>query len=133
MGRKRKSRIRQDRTEFQKVFDQFPGRLRTFAWHDSLIEVLHISMALVEKDYQTVKTEFFRIRKQVLSQYPNSGFHFNLSHTIKLIRQDVSVLKVINEGFFKKPFDHLLTFYFPLFQITPISKPRKKNLLIPAY
>tara|TARA_R110000744_G_scaffold7034_3_gene24166 strand:- start:1376 stop:2884 length:1509 start_codon:yes stop_codon:yes gene_type:complete len=116
-AKKKRSRIRQTRTEFQKVFDNYPGMIVPFSWSDRLPEVLHISIALTDFDYETVKKDF-----AVISDYVNSNFdlerkfHFNLTHTVKLIKENNELLDIIFQTSFKKAFEQILGFYSELFE-----------------
>jgi hypothetical protein len=47
-SKKRNGRIRQTRTNFQKVFDPHPCMVQSFSWSDRLPEFVHISIALIE-------------------------------------------------------------------------------------
>lgn len=117
-SKKEKGRVRQTRTEWQKVFDPHPGMIQPFGWSDRLPEVLHISIALIDHDYQTVKSDFHRIADFVNAKIKsNRKFHFNLSHTIKLIQQDKTILDEIFKTSFKAAFENILPFYYDLFKI----------------
>lgn len=117
-SKKKKGRVRQTRTSFQKTFDPHPGMVQSFSWHDRLPELVHVSMALVDHHYSTVKSDFHRISDYVNSKIkPSPPFHFNLSHTIKLVRQDSRILTEIFQTSFKAAFHQLLPFYHRLFQI----------------
>jgi len=110
-AKKKRSRIRQTRTEFQKVFDPYPGMIVPFSWSDRLPEVLHISIALNEFDYQTVKKDFAEIANYVNKNYDlERKFYFNLTHTVKLIKEDKKLLDVIFKTSFKKGFEQILGF-----------------------
>ena len=63
--KKTKGRIRQTRTEWQKVFDPHPGMVQTFSWSDRIPEFIHISIALIDNDYQTVKNDFYEYLSSV--------------------------------------------------------------------
>lgn len=117
-AKKKKGRVRQTRTEWQKVFDPYPGMVQPFSWSDRLSEVLHISIAFIDNDFDTVKKDFHRIANFVNEKHKlNRKFHFNLSHTIKLIQQDKSILAEIFQTSFKKAFEQILPFYHDIFQI----------------
>jgi hypothetical protein len=130
MGKKKKrGRIKQTRTDFQKVFDRHPGMIQDFSWHDRLPELIHISAALSEYDYQTVKTDFYIISDYVNSKHKsNRQFHFNLSHTIRLIKEDKTVLECIFKTCFRSAFEQILAFYSDMlgieidFEFTPNPK-----------
>lgn len=116
--KKRKGRIKQTRTDWQKVFDLRPEMVQPFSWSDRLPEILHISIALIEHDFQTVKSDFFKISDLVNDRIKSErNFHFNLSHTIKLIKQDQSILDEIFKTSFKSAFENLLLFYHDYFEI----------------
>src|SRR5688572_11602329 len=100
--KKKKGRVRQTRTSWQKTFDAYPGMILPFSWTDRAPEILHISIALIDHDYQTVKSDF-----QIICDFVNNKlkkrrfFHFNLSHTIKLIKKDKTYLDEIFKTCFK--------------------------------
>ena len=109
--KKTKGRIRQTRTEWQKVFDPHPGMVQTFSWSDRIPEFIHISIALIDNDYQTVKNDFYEICDFVNAKVKaKRKFHFNLTHTIKLIRTDATVLEKILTTVFKNAFQNILAF-----------------------
>lgn len=117
-AKKRKGRVRQTRTDWQKTFDPHPGMLQPFSWSDRLPEVLHISMALIDHDYQTVKTDFYRIADLINEKKKLSRkFHFNLSHTVRLIKQDPTILAEIFNSSFKASFEQILSFYNKILEI----------------
>jgi hypothetical protein len=117
--KKTKGRIRQTRTEWQKVFDPHPGMVQTFSWSDRIPEFIHISIALIDNDYQTVKNDFDEICDFLNAKVKaKRKFHFNLTHTIKLIRTDTTVLEKILTTVFKNAFQNILAFYQDLFEIT---------------
>ena len=116
--KKKKGRIRQTRTEFQKVFDQHPGIIQPFSWPDRLPEFIHLSIALVEHNFQSVKQDFYSICDFINSKIKlGRKFHFNLTHTIKLIQQDETLLEKIFATVFKDSFQNILAFYQELFEI----------------
>jgi hypothetical protein len=126
-NKKRKGRIRQTRTEWQKVFDPHPRMIQPFSWSDRLPEFIHISIALIDHDYQTVKGDFYTICDFINSKVKmKRRFHFNLTHTIELIKSDTAILDKIFETVFKDAFHNILTFYHDLFQI-PINFEFKAN------
>ena len=113
---KRKSRIRQTRTSFQKVFDNYPGMIQSFSWSDRIPEFLHISIALIDNDYEVVKGDFYKIANFVNEKINlNPKFHFNLSHTLKLISEDNAILDEILKTSFKDAFQQIILFYNDLF------------------
>lgn len=131
--KKKSRRIRQTRTEWQKVFDQHPGMVQPFSWSDRLPELLHISITLIDHDYQTVKTDFHKIADFVNAKHKSKRkFHFNLSHTIKLLKEDKTILDEIFKTSFKSAFEQLLPFYYPIFQFDFDfkAKPNIKLLLL---
>jgi hypothetical protein len=133
MTKKKRGRIRQTRTEWQKVFDPHPGMIQSFSWTDRLPELLHISIALVDNDYNIVKSDFHRIADFVNARHKLSRrFHFNLSHTIKLIKEDKSILNEIFKTAFKNAFHQILAFYSGLLkvQIDFEIKPNVRSMLI---
>lgn len=119
--KKRKGRIRQTKTEWQKVFDPFPNMIQPFSWSDRIPEFIHISIALVDYDYQKVKKDFIDICDFINNRIQTKQkFHFNLTHTIDLIKIDGVVLDKLFDSVFKDAFQNLLVFYQPVFQI-PIN------------
>lgn len=60
-SKKKRSRIRQTRTDFQKVFDKYPNMIQPFSWTSRIPEFIHISMTLVDFEYSIVKADFFKI------------------------------------------------------------------------
>jgi hypothetical protein len=133
--KKKKSRIRQTRTAWQKAFDRHPGMLQPFSWSDRLPEIIHISIALIENKYRTVKKDFYKIADYVNSKHKSQRkFHFNLSHTIKLIKQDKTILDEILKTCFKSAFEQLIPFYYYIFEIE-FSRELKSNpkLLLLGY
>lgn len=126
-NKKRKGRIRQTRTEWQKVFDPHPGMIQSFSWSDRLPEFIHISIALIDHDYQRVKEDFYTICDFINSKVLlKRRFHFNLTHTIALIKSDTTILDKIFETIFRDAFENILTFYYEIFQI-PINFEIKAN------
>lgn len=129
----RKGRVRQTRTEWQKAFDPYPGMVQPFSWSDRLPELLHISMALIDHDYVTVKSDFHRIGDYVRIRHPKPPFfHFNLSHTLKLISSDKSILEKIFQTSFRNAFQQLIAFYYKLFNLSIDFevKPDPRTLLL---
>ncbi|MBU2976485.1 DUF5677 domain-containing protein [Zobellia sp. B3R18] len=115
-AKKKRSRIRQTRTEFQKAFDPYPGMIVPFSWSERLPEFLHISIALNEFDYETVKKDFAEIADYVNDKFDlERKFHFNLTHTVKLIKENNELLDIIFKTSFKKGFEQILGFYSELF------------------
>jgi hypothetical protein len=122
VSKKRNSRIRQTRTEWQKVFDPYPGMIQSFSWSDRLPEFIHISIALIDNDFQTVKGDFYTICDFINSKVKTKRrFHFNLTHTIEIIKSDTVILDKIFETVFKDAFQNILIFYHDLFQIADTS------------
>lgn len=116
--KKRKGRIRQTRTEWQNVFDPHPEMVQSFSWSDRIPEFIHISITLIDHNYQTVKKDFYEICDFVNSRIEmKRRFHFNLTHTVTLIKSDESIIKKIFETVFKDAFQNILTFYNDIFQI----------------
>lgn len=112
------NRIRQNRTEWQKVFDKHPGMIQPFSWPDRIPEVLHISMALIDHDFETVKQDFYKISNYVNNNYTSvRKFHFNLSHAIRLIKDDHRILHEIDKTSFKEAFKNILSYYHPILNI----------------
>lgn len=132
-NKKPNGRIRQTRTEWQKVFDPHPGMVQPFSWSDRLPEFIHISIALIDNDYQNIKNDFYEICDFINARTESKRkFHFNLSHTIKLILADNAVLDKILTTVYKDAFQNILAFYQDLFQI-PINfefKPNPQLLLL---
>jgi|CXWL01.1.fsa_nt_gi hypothetical protein len=125
--KKKKGRVRQTRTSWQKTFDPHPGMLQPFSWSSRLPEFLHISIALVDNDYQKVKSDFYQISNSInLKHKIKIRFHFNLSHTIKLIKEDISILNEINNTCFKNAFEQILLFYNRFFEIN-LENPNAVN------
>ena len=109
MAKKRKGRIRQTRTSFQKVFDSNPEIIQSFSWISRLPEFIHISITLIKNDYEAVEKDFFEISEFINSKFHfKQKFHFNLTHTLQLIIQDKTVLDKINSTVFKESFESLL-------------------------
>jgi len=130
-SKKRKGRIRQTRTEWQKTFDAHPGMVQSFSWSDRIPEFLHISIALIDSDYQSVKADFQRIAEMVNRKFSlKRRFHFNLSQTVKLIKQDKSILDEILKTSFKAAFVQILPFYNILFNIEIDFKPQPDGRLL---
>src|SRR5450759_2011321 len=130
-SKKRKGRIRQTRTEWQKTFDPHPGMVQTFSWSDRMPEFLHISIALIDSDYQSVKDDFQRIADMVNGKFSlKRRFHFNLSHTVKLIKRDKSILDEILKTSFKAAFEQILPFYNIIFNIEIDFKPQSDGRLL---
>jgi len=87
---KKRSRIRQTRTDFQKVFDKYPNMIQPFSWSNRIPEFIHISMTLVNYDYSIVEKDFFKISDFVNENYVREiKFHFNLSDALKIIITDI--------------------------------------------
>lgn len=115
-AKKKPSRIRQTRTEFQKAFDPYPGMIVPFSWSDRLPELLHLSIALNDFDFETVRKDFAKIADFVNENFDlERKFHFNLTHTIKLIKENNALLDIIFKTSFKKGFEQILGFYSELF------------------
>lgn len=134
---KKKSRIRQTRTSFQKVFDNYPDMIRPFSWSDRLPEFLHISIALIDNDYEVVKEDFHKIADLVNGKFHyDRKFHFNLSHTLKLIVEDNSILDEILKTSFKTAFQQIILFYNNLFRdllnlkVNINSEPDRRNIFL---
>lgn len=129
--KKRKGRIRQTRTEFQKVFDESPEMIRISSWSDIIPEVLHISMALIDNEYQVVRSEYEKICDFVNSKMKSkSKFFFNLTDTVSLIKKDPEILEKIYDSKFKEAFQNILDFYEPLFEIVNKSDFTKNPKLL---
>ncbi|HIP33688.1 MAG TPA: hypothetical protein EYG89_02915 [Bacteroidia bacterium] len=132
-AKKKNRRIRQTRTEFQKAFDPYPGMMQPFSWSDRLPEFLHISIALIENDFQTVKSDFYKISDFVNGEMElDKRFHFNFSHTIRLVKENKSILDEIFKTCFKTAFTQLIPFYnyYFDFDISFKSKPNLRLLVI---
>jgi len=131
--KKTKGRIRQTRTEWQKVFDQHPGMVQQFSWSDRIPEFIHISIALIDHDFQTVKKDFYEVCDFVNTKIKTTRkFHFNLTNTVKLIQRDTTILDKILATVFKDAFQNILVFYQDLFEI-PANfefKPNPKLLFL---
>lgn len=125
---KKSKRIRQTRTEFQKVFDKHPGMYEMVPWPIYIPEVMHISMALAENEYTKVMEGFHTVADYVNGRHSfQRPFHFNLSHTIELIKTDPTVLEKIKETSFKRPFDILWHIYRKILN-QKIETPRPDNI-----
>ena len=132
-SKKKKGRVRQTRTSWQKTFDPHPGMLQPFSWSSRIPEVLHISIALLENDYQIVKSAFHLISDFVNSKHQSQRkFHFNLSHTIRLIKEDRSVLEAINKTCFENAFEQILLFYnrYLNIEVDELAVPNVRLLLL---
>ncbi len=104
----KRDRIRQTKTSFQKAFTGFENYLQPFSWHERIPEFLHISIALVEFDFIDVEKDFIKIINYINQTQPfKEKFHFNLSHTIKIIKEDKNLLNVILDSCFKTAFEQL--------------------------
>jgi len=127
------SRIKQTKTDWQKAIDNHPNvKIGTISWIDKVPEFIHISIALVSSDYKAVREDFYTICDYVNSKHVfQRKFHFNFSHTIKLIDEDESIIEIINETCFKDAFQSLFIFYNNLLGIKPAQNnlPRPKLLL----
>ncbi len=87
MAKKKRGRIRQTRTEFQKAFDPYPGMIQPFSWKARAPEFLHVSIALCFNKYEKVEEDFNRISDFINDNFEmKRPFHFNLSHTISIIK-----------------------------------------------
>lgn len=134
-SKKKKSRIRQTRTDFQKVFDKYPNMIQPFSWSDRIPEFIHISMALVDNEYSSVKIDFFKICDYINENYNREiKFHFNLSDTLKIIKNDNKFLNFIKETCFKKTFEQIIFFYQDYLKIpTEFNPSEVKNILLLGY
>jgi hypothetical protein len=123
----RKGRVRQTRTGWQNTFDPYPGMVNSISWIDRMPEVLHISMALAEYSYEQVQADFFRIADFVNARHGiRPEFHFNLTHTLKLMRDDPAIFEYITGTSFEKSFHEILFFYQRLIGI-PRKPPEKSD------
>ncbi|MCH4824571.1 DUF5677 domain-containing protein [Gramella lutea] len=128
MAKKKKGRIRQTRTEFQKAFDPYPGMIQPFSWKARAPEFLHISIALCFNKYEKVEEDFNRISDFINDNFEmKRPFHFNLSHTISIIKKDYEILDLIFDTCFKNSFEQILPFYSELLEI-PIKFKFEPNI-----
>ncbi|MCX6246850.1 MAG: DUF5677 domain-containing protein [Bacteroidetes bacterium] len=119
MGAKRKGRIRQTRTVWQRTFDPYPGMVQPFSWSERIPEFVHISIALYNNDYETVKKDFYEICDYVNQKvHLQRKFHFNLTHAIKLIPKETTILEKILDSSFREAFQQILIFYQDIFEIS---------------
>jgi len=120
-NKKTKGRVKQTSTEWQKKVDKHQVITQSISWSDRLLELVHISIALIDNDYQTVKKDFYDICDFVNAKIQKARkFHFNLTHTIKLIQTDTTILEKILATVLKDAFQNILACYQDLFQI-PIN------------
>lgn len=128
--KKPKGRVRQTKTDWQKVFDNHPEYVQTVPWHPRLPEVIHIAIALIDHNYRKVSGDFKKIADYVNEKHkPPRRFHFNLTHTITLMKTDPSIKDEINKTCFKKAFDLIFDVYVDESQNEEVDL----NYLLKAY
>jgi hypothetical protein len=134
-SKKKRSRIRQTRTDFQKVFDKYPNMIQPFSWSNRIPEFIHISMTFVNYDYSIVEKDFFKISDFVNENYVREiKFHFNLSDALKIIITDINFLNFIKETCFKNAFEQIIFFYQDYLKIPTDFNPKEvKNVLLLGY
>lgn len=121
-AKRKKGRIRQTPTSFQKAFDKHTDLLKPVSWSDRIPELLHISIALSENSYQTVKADYWQIANFINEKSNvSNGFAFGLTHTIKILNEREDLLVEINKTCFKNAFDQILIFYYKLLGINTYS------------
>tara|TARA_R110002049_G_scaffold2511_6_gene18403 strand:+ start:5031 stop:6509 length:1479 start_codon:yes stop_codon:yes gene_type:complete len=120
MTKKKRTRIRQTPTDFQKVFAKHPDMVQSFSWIDRIPEFVHIAGALIENDFKTVKEDFYKISNYVNDKISSTTpFHFNLTHTLKLIYEIDELRGLINNSCFKNIFEQIILYYSEILE--PIS------------
>lgn len=127
---KKRGRMRQRLTDWQKAFESYPEMIKPVSWSDRMPELLHISIALVEFDFVRVRTDFHAIADYVRSRHStNPPFHFNLSHTIRLMKTDETILPVILKTSFKEAFHQIIGLYGDHIDL-PLTFPINANPLL---
>jgi hypothetical protein len=117
-SKKRKTRIRQTKNEFQKAFEPYPEMIQMFSWSERSPEFIHISISLIENDFELVKAEFNRICNLISEKYCGENeFIFTLSETIKLIKQKDDLLDELTNSLFGNAFKEIIPFYADCFKI----------------
>lgn len=122
---KKKSRIRQTKTEWQEVLEQY-NNLRFQSWHFSLPELLHISIALDNNDYEKVKSDFIDFCDFVKKEMKTDKFYGNLSSAIEFIKKNQTKFELLKDNVFHHSITQILVFYKSIFQIE-IEKSKYKS------
>ena len=132
---KKKGRVKQDLTEWQKAKEKFPHGVQSISWIDNLPELLHISIATIESDYEKVRNDYITLYNQIKDKYALDGdFVFNLTHAIRLIKEHPEILELISKTCFKNAFHIILFMYKPLLNINiDWGRPPHAHLFLNGY
>jgi len=113
---KKRSRIRQTKTEWQKAFETY-GNIKYQPWNLCLPELLHISIALIDNDFEKVKYEFIELCKIIKRKSNKEEFHGNLSAIIDFIKEQPAELEELNTNIFYFSITQIIAFYNDFFKI----------------
>lgn len=93
---KKRSRIRQTKTSFQKAFEGRKDLLQPVSWIDRMPEFLHLGMTIGAFGYEATANGFAVITDAIRRRYsPDSSFHFTLSEIVFLYEENKDCWKVI--------------------------------------
>jgi hypothetical protein len=116
VAKKRKSPIRQTKTEFQKVFEGEEHRIEPVSWLENSPEVLHVSYALSKYSLKDVRKDFHLICDEVDKRelLEDGRFYFTLSGIVSVLKKDSSLLEFIRETVFHDGIQNILTLYISI-------------------
>ena len=117
---KTRSRIRQTKTEWQKAFEEYPN-VKPQSWHFCRPELLHISIALIDNDFEIVKTDFIDFCKTVNRINNSITFLGNLSATVEFVKKHQIEFEQLKQNVFYFSIKQILIFYKHLFRIESLD------------
>ena len=128
MGKKR-TRIKQTKTEFQRTFESHEGMIHSVSWLDVAPEVIHIAFALQNNSFEEVQRDFNTICDTTIEHgYTDDlKFCFTLSQAIVLIKKDIKFLELLKNTAFDS-LREIICVYNELFEI-PISCTKSYNII----
>ncbi len=123
---KKKSRIRQTKTEWQKAFELY-SNIQPQSWHFCLPELLHISIALIDNDFEKVKYDFIDFCNKINKINNNNAFYGNLSATIDFVKKHQLEFDQLKQNVFYFSIKQILIFYNKLFGIESLQESEYKS------
>jgi len=121
---KKRSRIRQTKTEWQKAFEAY-NNIQPQSWHFCLPELLHVSIALIDNDFEKVKSDFIVFCYEINKIKNTNDFYGNLSATIEFVKKNRDDFDKLKGNVFYFSIKQILIFY-NVFNIDSIEKSEYK-------
>lgn len=119
MGKTRKKgRIKYTLTNWQETFENHPNILKSVSWINCVPEVLHISLSLIDNNFNLVRKELFEIWDRINTENRGKNlFRGVLSDVIELIKKDNNILNYLKDTSFEIPIVQIIKFYNECFHI----------------